>query len=90
MRTSAATKTITPNSPPIILKPHTPPGLESLASSPSGTEMQSVQDFVTSFLSEGAAAPQEPAIALSKVDTQDDVQHVAAPQELATNLTGVT
>lgn len=66
MRTSteAATITTTPNYPPISLKPHTPPQSqvpESLRVSPSGTEMQDAQDFVTSFLSENVAATQEPA-----------------------------
>ena len=52
--------------------------------------MQNVQDFVTSFLSEDASAPQEPAANLSKVDTQDDVQHVAITKEPTTDSTGVT
>lgn len=38
--------------------------------------MKNVHDFVTSFLSEDAGAPQEPAVDLLKVDTQDDVHHV--------------
>ena len=71
-------------------KPHTPAKPESLPSSPSGTEMKNVQDFVTSFLSEDATAPQEPAANLSKVDTQYDVQHVAVTQEPTTNSIGVT
>ena len=52
--------------------------------------MQNVQDFVTSFLSEDAGTPQEPAANLSKVDTQEDVQHVAVPQEPTTDSTSVT
>lgn len=46
--------------------------------------MKVAHEFVTSFLSEDAAAPQEPTADLSKVDTQDDVHHISAPQEPAT------
>ncbi len=56
-RMSAATEAITPNSPPIILKSRTPPSPKPSPSSPSGTKMQSVHDFVTSFFSKDAVAP---------------------------------
>jgi len=52
--------------------------------------MQSVHDFVTSFFSKEAVAPQEPATDTSKVDTQDDIGYGAVTQELATDPTGAT
>jgi len=52
--------------------------------------VQSVHDFVTSFFSKEAAAPQEPAADTSKVDTQDDIGYVAVTQEPTTDPTGDT
>lgn len=76
--------------PPIILKPHIQRNPESLPPSPSGTKMQNVQDFVTSFISKEATVKQEPVANLSKVDTQDKVLHVANAQEPTTDSIGVT
>lgn len=52
--------------------------------------MHSIHDFVTSFFSKDATTPQEPVANSSKVDTQDNVRHVANTQELGTDLRGVT
>lgn len=52
--------------------------------------MQSIHDFVRLFSLKGAAVTQEPAAEKSKVDTQDDIGHVAVTQEPATDPTGET
>lgn len=57
---------------------------------PSDVEVQSVHDFVTSFFSKEAAAPQEPATDTSKIDTQDDIGYVAVTQEPTTKPIGAT
>jgi len=90
------------NSPPIHLKPHTPPQSQvpkSLPVSPSGTETQEpdAQDFTTSFISEQVAVTQEPATHSAAAtqelaadshnpDAQDVPQHVAATQEPAADI----
>jgi len=76
-RSSAAVKSpdpVFPISPPITLRPRTPPSPEHSPPSPSGAEMQGVHDFVTSFLQ--AAATQKPA-----VDTQGNTGQQNVPQQ---------
>ena len=63
--------------PPIILNPRIPHSPEPSPPSPSDVEIQSVHDFVTSFFSIEAAAPQEPTADKFKLDIQADIGHVA-------------
>jgi len=73
-----------------MLRSCIPTSSEHLPSSPSGAEMQSAHNFVTLFSLKEVVVTQEPAAETSKVDTQDDIGHVAVTQELATDPTGAT
>ena len=81
---------IIPSSPPIMLRSRIPTSSEHSPSSPSGAEMQSVDNFVTLFSLKEVAVTQEPAAETSRVDTQDDIGQVAVTQEPATDPTGAT
>lgn len=88
---SAATEpiiSIIPSYPPIILRSRIPTSSEHSPSSPSGAEMQSIDNFVTLFSE--AVVTQEPTAKKSKVDTQGDIGQVVVTQEPATDPTGDT